>query len=43
MLKMLHGKAKDEQWNNQIKEKLSPSLQEEISGCGMAAAFCPGT
>lgn len=30
MLKMLHGKAKDEQWNNQIKEKLSPSLQEEI-------------
>ena len=27
---MLHGKAKDEQWNNQIKEKLSPSLQEEI-------------
>lgn len=30
MLEMLHGKAKDEAWNNQIKEKLSPVLQEEV-------------
>ncbi len=42
MLKKLHGKAKDEQWNNQIKEKLSPSLQEEIpfQDAAWPAAFC---
>ena len=31
LLEMLHGKAKDEAWNNQVKEKLSPALQEEVS------------
>ena len=30
LLEMLHGKAKDEAWNNQVKEKLSPALQEEV-------------
>ena len=25
LLEMLHGKAKDEAWNNQVKEKLSPA------------------
>ena len=44
MLKMLHGKAKDEQWNNQIKEKLSPSLQEEIpfQDAAWPLPFVPG-
>lgn len=44
MLEMLHGKAKDEQWNNQIKETLSPSLQEEISfrDAAWPTPFVPG-
>lgn len=44
MLEMLHGKAKDEVWNNQIKEKLSPTLREEISfrDAAWPAPFVPG-
>ena len=39
-LKMLHGKAKDEQWNN-YKRKIIAFLTggDSFSGCGMAVAF----
>ena len=30
LLEMLHGKAKDEAWNNQVKEKLSVKKQLHI-------------
>lgn len=30
MLRMLHGKAGDERWNEQIQEKITPSEKEEI-------------
>ena len=44
MLEMLHGKAKDEAWNNQVKEKLSPALQEEVSfkDAAWPSPFVPG-
>ena len=44
LLEMLHGKAKDEAWNNQVKEKLSPSLQEEVSfkDAAWPSPFVPG-
>ena len=43
MLEMLHGKAKDEAWNNQVKEKLSPALQEEFfKDAAWPSPFVPG-
>ena len=44
MLEMLHGKAKDEAWNNQVKEKLSPALQEEVffKDAAWPSPFVPG-
>ena len=44
LLEMLHGKAKDEAWNNQVKEKLSPALQEEVSfkDAAWPSPFVPG-
>lgn len=44
LLEMLHGKAKDEAWNNQVKEKLSPALQEEIlfQDAAWPSPFVPG-
>ena len=44
LLEMLHGKAKDEAWNNQVKEKLSPALQEEVffKDAAWPSPFVPG-